>query len=439
PFVHAQTFQPTPVFEPCSTFVEGQGLYVLGGFAKQTQSASQAFMLDLSVSWNTSRPVFKKLPDNNGSPSTCAMTSNGEILWTFGGFQLCNVTSNSKSWTTVPKAPTGQLDPATDPETGLIYALEPPGTIGNSSGRLIVADLKMMTFKESTLPAVTKTMYSSVAVAWSRPLRSMLVLSSVPNKLHMFTPGNVNDSSQGWKELSTAGAVSFGGDNPCLMSAYDGSKIVLYTYSGQGSVYILDAATLTWTTGPPIPPLIAPACGISGDQVVIWGGRDDKFNVSNTTYIYNMRTETWSSRFFSPSDTPLTTSTSPTHSHPTATSSPVDAASDNKKRIINIAIATGVMIVFLLTAISVYIGYRMRQKHDTTIPGTNGSVQSPPEVGEELLEEESHRPWDRVYPGPAPAASSLPAARLHQGYVGARGYTEHPHAIVSGSATGYNG
>jgi len=76
PTVAAQDFRPQPNSETCYAFTEGQGLYILGGSTKEN------FMLDLSVSWNTSDPVFRKLP---GGPKVddggCSMTNNGEDLF----------------------------------------------------------------------------------------------------------------------------------------------------------------------------------------------------------------------------------------------------------------------------------------------------------------------------------------------------------------------
>ncbi|KAF9344725.1 hypothetical protein BGX34_005396, partial [Mortierella sp. NVP85] len=94
---------------------EGQGLYVLGDL--------QNFMIDLSVSWNASNPVYKKLntgPEAGG----CAMTNNGDLFTVFQGRgYIYNVKLGLwKSFQNIHFATTPSSSGAvSDPETGIIY------------------------------------------------------------------------------------------------------------------------------------------------------------------------------------------------------------------------------------------------------------------------------------------------------------------------------
>jgi hypothetical protein len=206
-------------------------------------------------------------------------------------------------------------------------------------------------------------------------------------------------------------------------------------------VYIFDVATLTWAVSPEMNKVSDGACGVSGDQVIFWGGWDDDVKLSNKTYIYNMKTDKWTSRYISPKDTPSTTGlqTPTQHSSPTATPEPVNASQGLSKNVVNVAIASGVIVVVTLVTVSVYIRYRMRPNPDTESTGTSESVSDLSNVcGKEQLEE-SHHFRDQAYPTSLPTEGiTIQTARLQQGSVGARDTQEHPHAIVKGSMAGYS-
>ncbi|KAI8363281.1 hypothetical protein B0O80DRAFT_433324 [Mortierella sp. GBAus27b] len=224
------------------------------------------------------------------------------------------------------------------------------------------------------------------------------------------------------------------------MPAYNGSKMISFD-SIMARVYIFDVATLTWAVSPEMSKVSDGACGVSGDQVIFWGGWEDVLKLSNKTYIYNMKTGKWTSRYISPKDTPSTTGLqSPTqHGSSTTTPEPVDASQGLSKNVVNVAIAAGVIVVTALVAFSVYIGYRTRPNPDTESTGTSGSVSDLSNVcGKEQLEE-SHRFRGQDYPTPPPIGDvTVQTARLQQGSTGARDTQEHPHAIVKGSITGYS-
>ncbi|KAG0246024.1 hypothetical protein BGX31_004903 [Mortierella sp. GBA43] len=346
-------------------------------------------MLDLSVSWNAANPIFKKLPDAITTTSACTMTSNGEILSASGSFKLYNVKSGPKTWTQIPKSPIGMYKSVTtDPESGLIYAIDTPVDLANYTGELIVANLKTMTFKTSSLPVMN--MGFSAWVAWSSHLRSLLVYSR--DSMFIYTPSNVNNSSHGWKELNTVGTKPSGGIYFCFMPAYNGSKMVIFSYRGYGDMYILDVATLTWTHYPGAQGVDS-ACGVSGDQVIIWGG-NFLGGVLGKTNIYNMKTDTWTNVYISLSENPTSTATTglqtPTqHSSSTTPNSDDASPSLSKENYINIAITAGVIVVAAVVALYMYIGYRIRRISGTK-NCTHGSVSDLQRVDKELLEE-SHQ------------------------------------------------
>ncbi|KAK3806700.1 MAG: hypothetical protein J3Q66DRAFT_375028 [Benniella sp.] len=62
PPVQAQSYRPYLTYYPGSTYVDGKALYVTGGQNVSRQTVNQTFMIDLSVSWKTTSPVYKELP-----------------------------------------------------------------------------------------------------------------------------------------------------------------------------------------------------------------------------------------------------------------------------------------------------------------------------------------------------------------------------------------
>ncbi|KAI8359566.1 hypothetical protein B0O80DRAFT_495087 [Mortierella sp. GBAus27b] len=91
-----------------------------------------------------------------------------------------------------------------------------------------------------------------------------------------------------------AGVTGFGGFSPCFIPAYNGSKVV---------VVILARTSWGCTSGPFICMRIYRETKSS-----VGAAEMPSSTPSNKTYTYNMKAETWSSRYISP-DTPASTAT----------------------------------------------------------------------------------------------------------------------------------
>lgn len=67
PSIYAQSFKPVGRPQPISSYIDRQGLFIAGGekyySAQENLPFSDAFAIDLSVSWNASNPRFKRLPN----------------------------------------------------------------------------------------------------------------------------------------------------------------------------------------------------------------------------------------------------------------------------------------------------------------------------------------------------------------------------------------
>jgi hypothetical protein len=454
PFIHAQTFRPFATEIPSSTFVEGQGFYIFGGAKDQDQSAiSQAFMIDLSVSWNTSDPPFKKLTDGPGAVlSPCMVLPNGEdiFLLVLGMGNIYNIKSDS--WTTIlhNQLPISVgMAGAVDPESGLVYIAQGP-TNATSKGMVLTLDPKAPTFNTTVMPDLKLSPIGFAA--WSVPLKSMLLDSVFMDELYTFTPSKVSGTSHGWSFLNTTGDEPLANLAPCFVSAYGGSKIAMFTGLDTSAVHILDVATRAWTVGPSIPYLARSACAVSGDQFIVWGGRNNE-TTSGKTLVYNMKTNKWISRYTAPSPLPTTSasltlqaSQTPTHNSPypiTTPNSRETSSSDETKLIVIIVVVTGVLVVMMVTAIFVYLRRTRRLNSSNDSSEFKGDVGS---SGDEVPFKRPPRSRDPSYlvcdstdtiqdsyDGHKRYASAK-SGRLHQGSLGTRPDPEHPHAILT-SAT----
>lgn len=100
-------------------------------------------------------------------------------------------------------------------------------------------------------------------------------------------------------------------DSSCLASAYGGTKLVLFggiqNSGALSDIFIYDVATNTWTQGQDGSNKRArasAACTVSGDYFITYGGYSGKGNrypPPELTSVYNLKTNTWVTRYESPS------------------------------------------------------------------------------------------------------------------------------------------
>ncbi|KAK3829078.1 MAG: hypothetical protein J3Q66DRAFT_24319 [Benniella sp.] len=359
-FIHpvlAQEFRPAPNHAACSAFIEGQGFYILGG------RGDDNFIIDLSVSWNTSDPVLKKMeggPRIMGNP--CAMTSDELFTLVEGTGYVYNVRSGT--WRVVhnsyfnleTKGPDGNLDKeakaAADPETGIVYLPDMTFT------KMLSVNLMTNAYNVSNVKIYADD--GIHVVAWNAYLKGMLV-ENAGYVANLFMPSKVSKSSTGWSTPVFGGAPGFPGYWGCGVPAHGGTKMV---YTSWGTVYVLDVVKKTWKTGPPGPEVWRTSCAVTGDQLILWGGLISTGGTSNKTHVFNIKTMKWSSGYIAPPSSSTSTSTTTVHtsqpsrtptqngSH-TSTSSP----SDMKLLIIIVAV-TGILLAINLWFI---VRYRRRR------------------------------------------------------------------------------
>lgn len=87
-----------------------------------------------------------------------------------------------------------------------------------------------------------------------------------------------------WSNITTTGPSPGPSVNHCMVSAYSGTKLVVFggygtgnsSKSGVGSIHILDLTSMVWTAGTPADRSQNrgnPACVVVGDSFLAWGGK----------------------------------------------------------------------------------------------------------------------------------------------------------------------
>jgi len=451
PSVLAQKFRPAPDYGKCAAFVEGQAFYLLGGEKQEN------FILDLSVSWNTSDPAFKKL---EGGPKVgelgCTMTNNREDLFVIsvGTGYIYNVRSNS--WKVFHSA-SFELDTydqiVSDPETGLIYI--PYGGEDFRTGEQVMLSVDLRTNQvNSTLISNVIDTDAPEHIIWSAYLKGMVVTFGVFSPV-VFTPSKATNSRKGWAQLDSSESKEMAKDvvesHPCAAPAYNDTKIIfLGRYLDDKSnlrthVYTLDLVKRVWRKGPfaGSERMDLVSCAVSGDFFIAWGGQINE-KPSNRTLVFNMKTEKWVSRYIAPPSQPTTTaimtsytlqpSQTPTQRIPNTTAAldTSDTSPNEKKLVIIIVAVTGILLAIIL-------GLIFRCHRRTRQPYLNGSSTDSLDTKDDIntfgKEEHSMRSPRRRDPTESGHAQRRwymtgLLGRLHQGVYGARELSEHPHAIV---------
>ncbi|KAK3809569.1 MAG: hypothetical protein J3Q66DRAFT_373809 [Benniella sp.] len=351
--VLAQKFKPQPDSDKCSAFAEGQAFYLLGGLRNEN------FMLDLSVPWNTSDPVAKKLQGGllvNGHG--CTMTNDGDLfVLTAGAGFIYN--PRSDAWTTLSHnaliTSTRIEFGATDPETGIIYIMD--NDIPKSQMTMYSIDPRTKDVTTSIVPR-TLVPLSFDGIAWSEYLKSMVtVVSYSESPVSIFTPSKVNEPSKGWSAFATTGQEGSRLIFHCIAPARSGSIMVFLGETSRDisvipetNVFFLDLTTRSWRIGPTIPTtslsmlsMSGCSCAVSGDQFIVWGGNGVGSLISNRTLVLDMNAGTWVSRYVPPPPRPTTTASQPTQSPTPHTSTGITSSNDKKLVSIIVAVAGTVL------------------------------------------------------------------------------------------------
>ncbi|KAF9102465.1 hypothetical protein BGX27_010980 [Mortierella sp. AM989] len=369
--VLAQTFQPVIKTGSLSAFADGKAMYVLGGDSGSGQSYStQAFMIDLSVSWNATSPAYKSLPDGPVGfyQMANALSPDGETWFAQNGNTAFFFDVKASKWTSVPDIKTSDknvnskfgLGAATDPETGIIYI--PNGLVNNNGQYMLKLHPDRTT--DSTDMSSQMSNVSGSTVAWSSARQSMIYLDESTGNTFSYSP------KEGWSQLNVTGAIPIPRSDACLVAAYEGTKMILFggydtkLQASLNTIHILDTPTLTWTSGHNFDQTIGrmgSACAASGDYFIAWGGKSRVTDLdelaSNAPLVYNIKNNTWTSSYIAPD---------------------LSIAAATKSRTRAIAISGAVLGTVALVGILGYIYYRHRQSKKSKAVDAGDYLHPPP-------------------------------------------------------------
>ncbi|KAF9363279.1 hypothetical protein BGX34_004495 [Mortierella sp. NVP85] len=286
-------------------------------------------MLDLSVSWETTQPHHVQLPDGPqlaGMPS--GISADGQD-WIVIAYATCYVFNfQNSSWSVVSTdnpithSERAGYSGVTDPDTGFFYV--PNYLQSAQESPMLELDIKAMKINSVPMPAFISAGNNLFGVAWSAANKAMFYYGQQVYRGQLENDTvSVFNPSVGWTSPKTSGVVPPIRVDPCFVSADGGRKMILFggysrkTGGTLGDIYILDVTTYTWTAGPSLPsPNLSRsgvACGVSNNQLIIWGGANDNPEsttiVSNEPLIFDLKTNKWASSYTAPvPSTPLANS-----------------------------------------------------------------------------------------------------------------------------------
>ncbi|KAF9347012.1 hypothetical protein BGX26_001468, partial [Mortierella sp. AD094] len=368
--VQAQSYQPQQVYLPASVFVEGKALYVLGGYLFPNETTlSQMFYLDLSTSWSTTSPTYKRLADGINTaqvPSAlvdsntwCIFSGVSAYLYNFAAGNWTNVGSDNSLYKWGTSA-------AANPDTGRVYV--PNGYYYLNVVDLLVYYTADKTFHYNTMQPGLASVLNYNAV-WAPTIKSMLVFGgnvagtwNNKNDLYAYDP------ILGWSIPPVKGNIPLPRSMACFVPAYSGTKMILFggfassatNTSGDpfNDIYSLDVATFTWTKGssPNTPGRGGQACAVSGDYFITWGGYANLVP-QNATAVYNMKTGLWTTDYIysppatQPSPSPSASSTGSQSGTPTGIPNGSQTQTESKSNVALIAgCSAGAVVLILLVA-----------------------------------------------------------------------------------------
>ncbi|OAQ22198.1 hypothetical protein K457DRAFT_37218 [Linnemannia elongata AG-77] len=401
---------PTMVYFNAYATVDENTFYIQGGTDVTNSSITynQFFSLDLTRSWNTSNPPWSEVITAAGgrmparlkaSFHSMSLSKDKKTLTFWDLYNTPPYGSNfhldTNKWEDLSALPAQipdrlkVLKAATDATTDRVYI--PGGAPGNE---MLAYDPFSKAFSVIAVPpGGTPLSWSTYTFAWNEVRRSFLYFGGYempgPSYFYEYAPA----AAIPWTALTSSGSVPPQLSNSCMVSAYDGAKMIVFggTVIGKiyGSLYILDVPTMTWSLGPSSQPRMAMSCSVSGDNFIVWGGVSWNESAKTvllpaTPVIYNMYSAQWKTNFISKQDTaPRLVPTTPpsstgsgesggggtetgvviggTVTGPSGVENPVTAApKSNNAAIIGGSASAGIVIVSIAVMVGVVVIRRRR-------------------------------------------------------------------------------
>ncbi|KAG0091805.1 hypothetical protein BGZ92_011654 [Podila epicladia] len=309
-------WKPAPAYHASSVFVEGQALYVNGGYnINDSTVAIQTFSIDLSVSFNVSSPPYTKLRDApHLGRAMNTLLKDGEG-WYFraddGKAFIYNLPTQ-----TVTDAGTHNLIKngtfttiATVPGKGDIIF---PTDVATLTLRLVDSYLRQDFLQPSEL-----SRSRLFALAPSNSAKAVFALAGFLDESNRSSSAllRFDAANSTWSNVDLKEGAPSSRQGACMVPAHNGTKLVVFggfpstiitnitnmPGNSLSDIYVLDAATLTWTKGPDGGEGRARSshnCAISGDSFLTWGGISTAVTPpTEMVSVYNLKSNTWQDKF----------------------------------------------------------------------------------------------------------------------------------------------
>ncbi|KAF8944636.1 hypothetical protein BGZ47_003964 [Haplosporangium gracile] len=297
----------------------GPNFYVQGGkVVRQNNNyaiSPQLYALDISTSWTTDSPPWKALiggpaynlyngvasPDNK-TLTTLFQEQTAQLL-----VNQYSVETNTWKYNfmTVNENLRG-IRPVVDPTSGLIYI--------QGLQNMIVLDPRTMAAQQFVIAKTTMPSRSFPGAVYHPGRKSILYLGGFSPEGYFEARTYITEyiiDTNAWGVFATTGTLPTPRADHCMAINEDGSKIIVFggripfentttVTSFTGTLYILDVATATWTSGQGSTPRLYMACTIVGDQFITWGGYDGMNTIDGPPIIYSLSAGNWINTYTAP-------------------------------------------------------------------------------------------------------------------------------------------
>ncbi|KAF9321182.1 hypothetical protein BG006_002663, partial [Podila minutissima] len=272
------------------------------------------FLIDLSKPWDVSSPLYTKMQDGiAGFQHPNALTSNNNDWLILANQTL--FTYNIGNQAIMKEV----LVPESISLEGFGGVIDPAGNLVVPNGFNSSGILSSLKYSPEGARATSTPSYPPLA-----GYRFYAIAKSITANAAFVFGGYREEQPSGWSAAlsqysfrnstwspTNAFRMPTERDSPCLVSAYNGTKLVLFGGIQRGlepmnDIYIYEIVTNMWIHGEPGTSTRArasAACGVSGDYFITFGGyahKRTRVPPQELTSVYNLKTNKWVTRYEPP-------------------------------------------------------------------------------------------------------------------------------------------
>ncbi|KAF9138259.1 hypothetical protein BGX30_009341 [Mortierella sp. GBA39] len=357
-------FFPVPIRSP-GTARTPTRFYILSGDAVGVEhnftSIPQFMYLDLTVSWPATQPVWHQLV---GGPQQyifpAAMSADGQTLIAFRlspTFAMrYNVASNT--WSPSQIKPDHALlqgiGAVTNPDTGLVYMAG--GFTGNRD-TMSVYDFKSDTITTAfQLPVDILKSRAYYGNVWVKSRKSIMYFGGYNAALSRIATDNVLTEFD--PNTNTLSTVATTGPPPPMRTDHC-------------------MASSAWQAGPPGLFRVYVTCTIVGNQLLVWGGQDEKQKmVGLNALIFDIDAMTWADHYTAPESFAGLPQPSDGPINPSGTDSSDRSGKSSLGLIVGVSVG-GLVFIMAAALVGYFVQRRRKRPHGASLLNTRGDDDDP--------------------------------------------------------------